>query len=351
MSYRQAVLMHVLDRFQGERSVNAVYHLLKGKRSSQTIQDAGLFALSPFFGCLSTTLTRDTFLNDIEWLWSEGYVISTGKHKAVLTEKGRDLFLQFNKSYPAPQRLNGAKYHSRTDEFWRRLYHLLDRDAEEKASSSFMLAEKSTLLWLDQFCRSHSKGVWVRAAYDELLTLLNQVDQLSACMFVYKLSRPTRTGWTLEQAGKRFGIGIEGAELYWRAALHHLFGTVMNAPQRYQNLSLLLEGTANNPLTQSAAKTLPYAERGASISDIALKRRLKESTIEDHIIEIASHLPHFQWKDYILSEHVTLILPIIREGEGYSLKRMKEKLPPEVSYFSIRLCLAREKGAFFQDDT
>jgi len=53
-----AIVLDILSSMKGERSPSAVYHLLKGKRSSQTIQDAGLFAVSKYFGFCST-LSRE----------------------------------------------------------------------------------------------------------------------------------------------------------------------------------------------------------------------------------------------------------------------------------------------------
>lgn len=46
---------------QKERSISAVYYLLQGKQSIQTIQDAQLFGLTEYFGVYKN-LTKRRFL-------------------------------------------------------------------------------------------------------------------------------------------------------------------------------------------------------------------------------------------------------------------------------------------------
>lgn len=49
MTFLQAIVLVQLQRIEGVRTVYSIYHLLKGKKSSQTIQDAHLFNLGIFF--------------------------------------------------------------------------------------------------------------------------------------------------------------------------------------------------------------------------------------------------------------------------------------------------------------
>ncbi len=50
LNYFDIMVLDCLCKINGERSGSAVFHLFKGKRSSQTIQDAGLFQTAKYFG-------------------------------------------------------------------------------------------------------------------------------------------------------------------------------------------------------------------------------------------------------------------------------------------------------------
>lgn len=46
------ILLQIFQKLNNERTVSAAYHILRGKRSGQTIQDVGLFQLHNYFGLL-----------------------------------------------------------------------------------------------------------------------------------------------------------------------------------------------------------------------------------------------------------------------------------------------------------
>ena len=43
------IILYCLQKLKGERTIYSIFHLLHGKQSSQTIQDAYLFRLTAFF--------------------------------------------------------------------------------------------------------------------------------------------------------------------------------------------------------------------------------------------------------------------------------------------------------------
>ena len=50
MSYIESIILNCLKQLNGERTIYSIYHLLKGKKTSQTIQDAHLFEITHYFG-------------------------------------------------------------------------------------------------------------------------------------------------------------------------------------------------------------------------------------------------------------------------------------------------------------
>ncbi len=49
LTFLQTMILFCLQKINGERTIYSIYHLLKGKKSSQTIQDTHLFHLQPLF--------------------------------------------------------------------------------------------------------------------------------------------------------------------------------------------------------------------------------------------------------------------------------------------------------------
>ena len=47
-----SLLLFIISRLDGERTIYAGLHLLRGKRSGQTLQDVEYYNLKPLFGIL-----------------------------------------------------------------------------------------------------------------------------------------------------------------------------------------------------------------------------------------------------------------------------------------------------------
>ena len=58
LTFLQTMILFCLQKINGERTIYSIYHLLKGKKSSQTIQDTHLFHLQPLFQTY-TNLSRN----------------------------------------------------------------------------------------------------------------------------------------------------------------------------------------------------------------------------------------------------------------------------------------------------
>ena len=58
LTFLQTMILFCLQKINGERTIYSIYHLLKGKKSSQTIQDTHLFHLQPLFQT-ETNLSRN----------------------------------------------------------------------------------------------------------------------------------------------------------------------------------------------------------------------------------------------------------------------------------------------------
>ena len=83
MTYTEAIVLMLLKKIERERTPAAVFHLLKGKRSAQTIQDAHLFSMEKWFQ-VAPFLRMDSYGRLLERLGKNGLIEQTDQSVTVL---------------------------------------------------------------------------------------------------------------------------------------------------------------------------------------------------------------------------------------------------------------------------
>ncbi|MDQ0200553.1 DNA helicase RecQ [Neobacillus ginsengisoli] len=89
----------------------------------------------------------------------------------------------------------------------------------------------------------------------------------------------------------------------------------------------------------SHIETLNLHKNNYSIKEIAEKRDLAISTVENHLIQCAQHGLDVDFLTLIPAEYLLLIRKAVEEAGRDRLKPIKELLPEEVSYFMIKAYL------------
>src|SRR5690625_4399802 len=112
------LLMH-FKHLNGERSDVAIFHILKGRKSIQTVQDIHIFKLEKFYG-ISSFLNKKQFDEKIEKLKRDGKITIAVNSHYVITKKGLD-WLGKNNSDLSINCLNGYKYERIAADFYERL--------------------------------------------------------------------------------------------------------------------------------------------------------------------------------------------------------------------------------------
>lgn len=84
-------------------------------------------------------------------------------------------------------------------------------------------------------------------------------------------------------------------------------------------------------------------KQGKSIKEIAVERELKPMTIENHILKCGQEGLDIDWDSFIPSEHENEILHTIKQLGTEKLKLIKEALPNDIDYFSIRAVMCKHK--------
>ncbi|WP_161974825.1 helix-turn-helix domain-containing protein [Bacillus timonensis] len=349
LSYRSILILTCIDKFNGERTVYGIYHLLNGKKSSQTIGDANLFSLTSLFGTLKP-LDRELFDKEIKWLHQLSMIkeITPTSNKFVLTESGSSILNSEYKKKPIPDHLNGWKYNDHSLILWRRLSLLtqvLSNLINGKKRYTPIQQEDTVFEWVKKFLmkNGHNRYELSECLYKEVLHSLERVSEIEATIFVMRLTSSTRIGYTIEQISSILNEDETWCQILFLHTLHSIVKQLEMNEQKFPILVSMTETNHDNNVlfTASTKTTYQMLLQGKTIDEIAHFRNLKRNTIEDHVVEITHQIPDFSIDQFVSSEHQQLILSAYQMLQTKQLKPIKEKLSNDISYFEIRLILAR----------
>lgn len=344
LTYLEAVILHLLRKINGERTIYSIFHLFHGKRSSQTIQDSHLYQLTSFFHSYPS-ITRSQLEKEVNNLINMGLVEELDETKVILTSRGRQELDRKLAENPLPIHMNGWKYHQVTLLFWDRLtlfIQVCSNLVHHERSYVPVRNKKETLNWVKRYIQQQEEDRFKLAEklYEELTSAL-ELQDIRPELIVLRLTGYKKIGLTSVQTAEMTGLELAQYNFEFLNGLHAMIENINNNPNRYPTLSGLVKKPDQTvPLTQSTEKTFKLISKGYTIEEIAAARNLKESTVEDHIVEIVLSIREFEIDTYVLPEKQKRVLAAVRQISAKKLKQIREQVE-DASYFEIRLILAK----------
>lgn len=345
MLYRYIVLT-CINRLQNDRSVSAVYYLLQGKQSIQTIQDAHLFKLSQYYR-IYKTLTKERFMQTITQLEQENYLQKgSDDNKSYITDQAKK-WLKENKILETDWYGNGMTYHRMDDIFYYRLLLLIQvwTNAKQNERSYVPIIDQPDIkYWVKQHFKATKTivDVQLQQLYGELSSIFMSMNPVHIELFILQLTGYQRIGLANVQLAKQYNLNNEDITLITLSVIHRILKVIKRHPKEYNVLHQLVDDLIQPaPLTKSASKTKAMLQRNLSLEQISTRRQLKINTIYDHVVEIAIARDDFPWQEYVSEEIYIKIIAAIQQTNSFTLKEIKELVPESVTYFQIRLVLAK----------
>jgi uncharacterized protein YpbB len=344
---RQAIIASTIQAIGSERSIYGIFHLLKGKKSAQTIQDGAFFDVLTYFG-LFPTLTREKIESDISSLIYNGYVEKVESDRVCLTEAGHKKIHKFQTEHPYINDLQGWDYHRFSEQVWLRL-SLYVQVITNVTIGHHRFFPVTHQIDVQDWVKSHlpkeqrKREELARQLHIDLERFLEDCSEVQALVMVLQLSGRQKVGMTKQQIADQLKLSIEKINIIHLSTLHRLISKVERV-EHLVHLPLFIQGLKSSfVLTESARETYDLLEEGKTIEEISHIRKLKRNTIEDHIVEIAIQNPSFSIRPYVPMEVEESIVKVSRNLQTTRLRDLKESIPFEVDYFVIRLALARKK--------
>lgn len=337
----QQILLQIFKKLNNERTISAAYHLLRGKRSGQTIQDVGLFQLHAFFGLLPK-LTRATFDAEVTTFMQYSWLDLQESGHYCLKKLG------LQRADQTPDFLfDGWHYRGNEHVFFARLSLIVQSLSYQRAgirSFSPISKDPNVQAWVRAFLFDHSyqSGQLQQQLLNECEQVLTtiQVSNANKQLVLYRLSGNGIPGWTWQQLASERQETVLDSQLAFIEVLHTLLNEVYTT-KAYPLLGEITEGLRVKALlTDSAQQTAYLYEQGYSLEQIVQMRRLKQSTIEDHLVEIAMNEPNFSIGPFVSYVDAEKVWQASKQLQTKKLKALHEAVEG-MSYFQLRLILAK----------
>ncbi|MFA9556110.1 helix-turn-helix domain-containing protein [Evansella sp. AB-rgal1] len=352
MDYYHWLILTFIDKINGQRTVGGIFHLIKGKRSAQTIQDAYYFHVSPFVSSIKD-LNKLTFENTIKQMVENDWIYYSSEDVVMITPKGESTLLTLNSMYYLPKNYHGAKFewNGSAYQFWDRLALTVQSLSQMRnGTPSFVPIsyQLHTQHWVKQLFHMYTYSVTRMSdlLYHDLFTVLSKLPNREADLFVDRLTSTKKTGKTFQQLSKGYANDALFTKMHFQSVIHFMMKEIKSNEVSYSFLKHFMTDIEKQHVTVSAKETHVLLKKGMSIEEIALIRNLRKSTIEDHIIEIALYDEDFPYDPFITKKEIEAVLDIASKLNTKKLKVIKDHLGTTYNYFQIRLALTKEKGEY-----
>ncbi|MFC4404322.1 helix-turn-helix domain-containing protein [Gracilibacillus xinjiangensis] len=338
------ILLYCIDALRAERSVANVYYLLRGKKSTQTIQDSHLYNLTNFFG-VYRTIKRKDFNRVVDELVKMNLIKISEQGFAHMNEYGKEYLVnQYNKFQHLY--LKGMSYEKSAPQFLATLILLIQTVTNiHMKNYRFIPVIDDVAIQsnVKRFLQSKQLDMTIllKDLYDDLLQILSsrKFPEYSKDIFVDYITSANEVGLGQQQLAVKYNISKEDIHCYLMNMIHLILEEIRITAPTYKVLPYILDQKRKLPLTESAIVTYKYYSSGYTIHEIANQRNLKESTVQDHIIEIA-YMGEVKWSNHMNDKEFSLIREVLEKSNTKQLKTLKDQLPDFITYFQIKLVIA-----------
>lgn len=339
----ESIILYCFDRLHAERSSNATYHILTGKRSIQTIQDVHLYNIQRFYG-IYKSLSKRKYNSTISKLYMDGFLIE--ESNAYILSPSGIAWLNSNRLKHGLHYFNGIQFEEISALFMDRLLLLIQVMTNYKKNNNtyIPIIDKQAIgQWVKTYFKrvKHQNNVLVNHLYVELYRILDCFTAKEAKIIVDRFTGYNHYGKSLEQIALEQKATVQHIFLFHERTVHRMLHMITKDKDQYPLLfSMIKDLIVVNKLTQSARQTYHYLMQQFKPHEIAHLRKITVNTVHDHIVEIAVHNKHFSITSYVNEQEQQEVIQAVQKNKSFKLKTLKNQVSNDMTYFQIRLVLA-----------
>ncbi|MGX7262548.1 helix-turn-helix domain-containing protein [Enterococcus crotali] len=311
---------------------STLYHLLKGKRTSSVLLYGFLYENLQFFQ-LFPTLTEVEFRSIITGLIKQKLLQQTADGEAQITAKGQQAISQYRDRF---SRINNYHFGKTDEMIWRLLQFTVQVVSHlSYTNKNYIPLEQSPLYQrqVKMYLKSMPKAQLIKTTKREWTQIFAELSKEEANYFTRQFSGYQQIGKTSFQlmdvqrnAFDRF--------LFSKEKLHYLLYTIEQMPEGSFLRALILPLIKQNE-NKSMNETKVYLKRLHSVDKLAEQRKVKISTIKDHLMELAL-TDDVPFDSFITKKTSDFLLEFSKPYQDWSYRSLKQ-LNPELDYFEFRL--------------
>lgn len=184
--------------------------------------------------------------------------------------------------------------------------------------------------------KKYGKQTLLTETFASLESFLATKDPLKAQIFCEQLTGHKMLGQTIPQLARKYHLELSDIFYIW----HDLSSCYANylLKEEFKSAELVLPFMQGQLLPQSSQTTYDLLRQGATLEQIAIKRRLKLNTVKEHLLNIALLTPSFPFENFLSAQverdlHTFFKhLPVL----DWNFQAVK-KVYPQLSFVEFRL--------------
>ncbi|NGQ94614.1 hypothetical protein G3578_05395 [Brevibacillus sp. SYP-B805] len=355
--FLQLIALSGMKPLAGERTLQALYHILRGRKANQTSQDVHLFRLYPYYR-LFPQLSKEDWEEIVAALLDKNLIqpkqMDVPKTSFVVTQKGEEVLREgmarcrlavwFEPFHRLPEAGGWIP------PFWLRLHLMVQTVSQLLAQApSFypLVQDRQVQSWVkQQLAEKNERQRWMSELHGELYSLLAPLPAEVQPLIVRQFAGAGQTGLTIRQLAVIRRQPPSLILIQWRYGLALMIERLLGEEKsRFPLLSRLIavEKGSSLSVSRSALETYKLLKRRLGLDEIARIRGITRNTVEDHLVEIALHCPEWDASPFLQPADRMRILAVSDELQTHRLRKIKDRLGEEYSYLQIRLALAQRE--------
>lgn len=333
LTYNDLFILALFSNTQAKKG-STVFHILQGKRTASILYRAVDYSLEPFFGFFPQ-LDRSVFYQKLEELTSSGYLLYTHDSKEyLLSQTGENSVRQYLSDHYQPHHLNWLTQGRMVRDVQRKIYFITQILSEIRYENKrYLPVEKEYDIqqWVKRWIATQSKPLKeLAAAFGmEWKVLLSNLETENAVILVHLMSGHDIVGLTKKQLAQQMNIPELEITVRQYDAMSCLIQQIHEIHQQVPLFASIVKDTAapnKNGLSHSAKETALLLEKGFSIEKIVHIRRLKKSTISEHLIELVILFPTVEIEPFIPKEIYTSLKTLLADSPEVSFQEASDRL-------------------------
>ncbi len=305
----------ILNCFNSNNSmrVSTLYHLLKGKKTASILSYGYFYNVLEYF-YLFPKLKEENYMEMIGQLKKENYLVDVEEGAVQISQKGLKMINE-EVSFPNIEYLNQLRYYKWDMKFWQRLIFTTQVLSEKSHKERNYLPIENSLYRQQQLKRwlnLQSENI-ITEFYEEWLLLTEYLSVQQQTYIFKQLVGHDHIGDTLQQIAEEHDVEIIFAYLEFKNILHQLIFLIEQNQGEFPVFFDIIQIEKGLLKEESSLITQEMFIKNKSIKEVSMMRKLKESTIVDHLIEI-----------YVLQPGQDN-LPLISENKMKQLREYREE--------------------------